>query len=124
MIFWFFFFFFFFFFKQKTAYEITRRDWSSDVCSSDLLTPLALVTLGVVAPPDVLAPWGGLLPLALGVLYLASGWPLKAVHMAVMGFVLLALAISGQWDGATVAAGWAVLAAAASASGRWGRCPG
>src|SRR5213075_3481339 len=22
--------------KQKTAYEITRRDWSSDVCSSDL----------------------------------------------------------------------------------------
>src|SRR5213075_3457759 len=26
-----------FFFKQKTAYEITRRDWSSDVCSSDLM---------------------------------------------------------------------------------------
>ena len=32
----FFFFFFFFFFKQKTAYEIVVRDWSSDVCSSDL----------------------------------------------------------------------------------------
>src|SRR5213594_4800065 len=30
------FFFFFFFFKQKTAYEISVRDWSSDVCSSDL----------------------------------------------------------------------------------------
>src|SRR6187551_3920037 len=29
-------FFFFFFFKQKTAYEITHSDWSSDVCSSDL----------------------------------------------------------------------------------------
>src|SRR6059036_1383775 len=29
-------FFFFFFFKQKTAYEITYGDWSSDVCSSDL----------------------------------------------------------------------------------------
>src|SRR5213075_3484940 len=29
-------FFFVFFFKPKTAYEITRRDWSSDVCSSDL----------------------------------------------------------------------------------------
>src|ERR1043166_4293208 len=27
----------FFFFKQKTAYEIPKRDWSSDVCSSDLL---------------------------------------------------------------------------------------
>src|SRR5216110_1557910 len=26
-----------FFFKQKTAYEISSRDWSSDVCSSDLL---------------------------------------------------------------------------------------
>ena len=30
------FFFGFFFFKQKTAYEIVSRDWSSDVCSSDL----------------------------------------------------------------------------------------
>src|SRR5213595_4049994 len=29
-------FFIFFFFKQKTAYEITEGDWSSDVCSSDL----------------------------------------------------------------------------------------
>src|ERR671915_950633 len=29
---------FFFFFKQKTAYEIVSRDWSSDVCSSDLYT--------------------------------------------------------------------------------------
>src|SRR6059058_1732809 len=26
----------FFFFKQKTAYEMSLRDWSSDVCSSDL----------------------------------------------------------------------------------------
>ena len=25
---------YFFFFKQKTAYEIPKRDWSSDVCSS------------------------------------------------------------------------------------------
>ena len=28
---------FFFFFKQKTAYEIYQCDWSSDVCSSDLV---------------------------------------------------------------------------------------
>src|SRR3546814_13256126 len=27
----------FFVFKQKTAYEVRIRDWSSDVCSSDLL---------------------------------------------------------------------------------------
>src|SRR3546814_8940190 len=26
-----------FFFKQKTAYELRIRDWSSDVCSSDLI---------------------------------------------------------------------------------------
>src|SRR3546814_8146608 len=29
----------FFFFKQKTAYEMRISDWSSDVCSSDLLGP-------------------------------------------------------------------------------------
>ena len=40
MIFFFFFYYFifvFFFFKQKTAYEIKECDWSSDVCSSDLI---------------------------------------------------------------------------------------
>src|SRR5210317_2571347 len=26
----------FFFFKQKTAYDLSECDWSSDVCSSDL----------------------------------------------------------------------------------------
>ena len=31
----------FFFFKQKTAYEMCGRDWSSDVCSSDLVRCLA-----------------------------------------------------------------------------------
>src|SRR3546814_4428061 len=29
---------FFFFFKQKTAYEMRISDWSSDVCSSDLIS--------------------------------------------------------------------------------------
>src|SRR3546814_19898096 len=29
-----------FFFKQKTAYEMRISDWSSDVCSSDLLLDL------------------------------------------------------------------------------------
>src|SRR3546814_6331217 len=28
---------YFFFFKQKTAYEMRISDWSSDVCSSDLV---------------------------------------------------------------------------------------
>src|SRR3546814_4371996 len=31
----------FFFFKQKTAYEMRISDWSSDVCSSDLLIQLS-----------------------------------------------------------------------------------
>src|SRR3546814_9890440 len=31
----------FFFFKQKTAYEMRISDWSSDVCSSDLLQTYA-----------------------------------------------------------------------------------
>ena len=39
---------FFFFFKQKTAYEIVSRDWSSDVCSSDL-------SIGLEAPEDLIA---------------------------------------------------------------------
>src|SRR3546814_7825479 len=30
----------FFFFKQKTAYEMRISDWSSDVCSSDLVWKL------------------------------------------------------------------------------------
>src|SRR3546814_9440229 len=29
---------YFVFFKQKTAYEMRISDWSSDVCSSDLMT--------------------------------------------------------------------------------------
>src|SRR3546814_6493115 len=33
---------FFFFFKQKTAYEMRISDWSSDVCSSDLLLATGL----------------------------------------------------------------------------------
>src|SRR3546814_4878225 len=33
---------FFFFFKQKTAYEMRISDWSSDVCSSDLVQPVRL----------------------------------------------------------------------------------
>src|SRR3546814_18828349 len=32
--------FIFFFFKQKTAYEMRISDWSSDVCSSDLNSPV------------------------------------------------------------------------------------
>src|SRR3546814_750380 len=37
--------FFFFFFKQKTAYEMRISDWSSDVCSSDLVKSHPFVEL-------------------------------------------------------------------------------
>src|SRR3546814_3947455 len=33
----------FFFFKQKTAYELRISDWSSDVCSSDLMVQTLMV---------------------------------------------------------------------------------
>src|SRR3546814_10458330 len=52
-----------FFFKHKTAYEMRIRDWSSDVCSSDLLVPygeylplrtiLAPLGLSRLVPGDV-----------------------------------------------------------------------
>src|SRR3546814_1840477 len=35
----------FFFFKQKTAYEMRISDWSSDVCSSDLLGKVGLAQI-------------------------------------------------------------------------------
>src|SRR3546814_9839733 len=46
-----------FFFKQKTAYEMRISDWSSDVCSSDLihLSPGG-EALSVPALPE--RPWG------------------------------------------------------------------
>src|SRR3546814_3465108 len=43
----------FFFFKQKTAYEMRISDWSSDVCSSDLIasTEVAPADVFVIAVP-------------------------------------------------------------------------
>src|SRR3546814_9694215 len=40
----------FFFFKQKTAYDMRISDWSSDVCSSDLIHSAAGVNVGKVGP--------------------------------------------------------------------------
>src|SRR3546814_950811 len=36
-----------FVFKQKTAYEMRSSDWSSDVCSSDLIIPAVELIDGV-----------------------------------------------------------------------------
>src|SRR3546814_10121548 len=54
----------FFFFKQKTAYEMRISDWSSDVCSSDLLSGPVTATSGRHPLPEPaafaqrLAAWG------------------------------------------------------------------
>src|SRR3546814_9794491 len=49
---------FLFFFKQKTAYEMRISDWSSDVCSSDLVwfaTQWAAAELAY--QPELGSPW-------------------------------------------------------------------
>ena len=48
----------FFFFKQKTAYEMEESDWSSDVCSSDLLHIAGAVAalLGLSSPAALAVP--------------------------------------------------------------------
>src|SRR3546814_3280341 len=57
-----------FFFKHKTAYEMRISDWSSDVCSSDLVA--VLVALRAVAREvhaREAAPVRGLVPLRIAV---------------------------------------------------------
>src|SRR3546814_17544355 len=44
----------FFFFKQKTAYEMRISDWSSDVCSSDLI-PVATQRADAADDPAIFA---------------------------------------------------------------------
>src|SRR3546814_7498164 len=66
---------FFFFFKQKTAYEMRISDWSSDVCSSDLMSGGDLVTADSYGAFDLTLDWkverGG----NSGVFYLARDAP-------------------------------------------------
>src|SRR3546814_3969546 len=64
------FFWFFFFFKQKTAYEMRISDWSSDVCSSDLLL--------------VCAEWGEARPIAEALQAIRAGSPGDAGPWAIM----------------------------------------
>src|SRR3546814_3845098 len=43
---------YFFFVKQKTAYEMRISDWSSDVCSSDLIEQIAVFGEATLALND------------------------------------------------------------------------
>src|SRR3546814_4656645 len=47
----------FFFFKQKTAYEMRISDWSSDVCSSDLLNLIVLYLRRTATTKRLAAKW-------------------------------------------------------------------
>src|SRR3546814_6691050 len=87
-----------FFFKQKTAYEMRISDWSSDVCSSDLLwcelrwnlqsrTQISRRVSGVGTVLMLVALAGGVgAVLQYGLLVLAGpwAWPLIAL-LAVAG---------------------------------------
>ena len=46
-----------FFFKQKTAYEMCGRDWSSDVCSSDLPPSSSTLPPSLLLSPPSLPPF-------------------------------------------------------------------
>src|SRR3546814_5063146 len=48
-----------FFFKQKTAYEMRISDWSSDVCSSDLLRTAEGLRMAYSTHQDNPALWDG-----------------------------------------------------------------
>src|SRR3546814_3662150 len=43
----------FFFFKHKTAYELRISDWSSDVCSSDLIGAGLVGVMYVLDEPSI-----------------------------------------------------------------------
>src|SRR3546814_4702019 len=64
-----------FFFKQKTAYEMRISDWSSDVCSSDLIgLAAALMLLGagrIAGVSGILARDTGIAP---GDMEMSSAW--------------------------------------------------
>src|SRR3546814_7762048 len=49
----------FFFFKQKTAYEMRISDWSSDVCSSDLV---GFLSVGILSTSRKLPPVDDVMP--------------------------------------------------------------
>src|SRR3546814_9382793 len=90
----------FFFFKQKTAYEMRISDWSSDVCSSDLMTiqfALAILAeaglsyLGLGTQPPAPS-WGKMLNESQTLMYLAPQlaiFPGLAIMVTVLGLNLL-----------------------------------
>src|SRR3546814_5408775 len=77
----------FFFFKQKTAYEMRISDWSSDVCSSDLLAPALTTWLA----GHIHTKWLMLAVLNVGFFLLAAVMDEVAI-MVILGPMLVAIA--------------------------------
>src|SRR3546814_6062295 len=100
-------FYFVFFFKQKTAYEMRIRDWSSDVCSSDLPFAIAAMLAAaqcifrkdpvLKASSLFLAGWllSGIAAFAL----LSAAYPHYALVMAPMGCLIVGYAVRGNIPG-------------------------
>src|SRR3546814_21021983 len=67
----------FFFFKQKTAYEMRISDWSSDVCSSDLLGRLvrAVAELTARCLTGEIPAFAGMTTLIISVIPAQAGIP-------------------------------------------------
>src|SRR3546814_1868801 len=82
----------FFFFKQKTEYEMRISDWSSDVCSSDLIARLRRVFDLAADPVAIAADLGADAVLAP----LVAARPGLRVPGAWDGFELAVRAILGQ----------------------------
>src|SRR3546814_16193331 len=93
----------FFFFKQKTAYEMRISDWSSDVCSSDLI--LVGVGAGIrVARLGAVEARREVLVVGVLVLLCRLGTVVTAERRARVGLVSpVARAVPGLGEGATPA---------------------
>src|SRR3546814_6315328 len=75
-----------FFFKQKTAYEMRISDWSSDVCSSDLLAGVSVsagsaCSSGKVAASHVLRAMGVGEAACRSAIRVSLGWSTTAAEV-------------------------------------------
>src|SRR3546814_4409878 len=87
-----------FVFKQKTAYEMRISDWSSDVCSSDLVAVGGGLIYAAQADPATLAVAGSAGAGAALAAVPATGWPFFiAIGFAyfVLAFLLLGAVFLG-----------------------------
>src|SRR3546814_3562893 len=83
----------FFFFKQKTAYEMRISDWSSDVCSSDLLREPPFLLARGAAGPSARADLVGVVAL-----HVEQGREVGIVGAVAGGGAHLGLAVIGDAD--------------------------